>query len=888
MKVKITSTKFVDGGTVALNATQQYYADQMFAKYGKVIMTDKANNKTYYGTKKSDGTWDMNEFEVLTGKASKKQGLTGLTVDQLDNRPGDRATPIGVFKLTKRTPYNESLQLGDTNVYYHETYVGADDPNRAKLFNNNNNEDNYRSYGCINCQRPSIDQLKKFAGDNSFGMVIDSRITPEENSKWMQKNTPTTYIPYTGPKTAAVAPVAPKPAVAPKPIAAVKPIVAKPIAPVKANTPVKYDGQNLPIAPPPPPVSEKISANKQWSPNTNQNFWDSPTANEEVTAVNKTAQNLNTTNQNNNTAPILNVEDPMKVKITSTAQVPPINKKTSEDEPFDYQKMTKDPLYAEFLKSDAYKAYKKDQWSTDNEVPALFTEFKNSYKSGTTAEVTEKGKEMNSVTNNMNVQNPKPATSELQKTDNIRKGDKAYWTAAYQELNNKLIADGKPGINMKKMNAELYQNTLAKEYPELLVSKIKSGEIPLTNKNRRELGTNATSYTQLTPEQQAKITNEALVSGFTDKLPGFRKVNLSADKFRELVNSDEFKAKTTEEQQAIIQQGNEYNLKNSDLSKSSYKKQALPFEQTIPELAGFASALNTYNYQTPDYTHWEVTPNKLNIQPQLQSIDSSLNAVNATTTGNPQVDYARKVGAFTQGLAAKQQAYGNKQNYDSTQEYEAQKINKAARTQEGVLDTNAMNTIYNEYMPAAKDAATAERIAAISSLSTKYALNEANENKKKMMLDNFYSNVRIGKDGKFEFINPYKTDEIYYDENGTPATPPIVTPSTPANKTTYSDVSPSITRVDKVTTNQAGDDAIFKNAEMRPMKPSRNVYGYNLPSIPNNKPVPTSPANKNYKAPINVMQIPFEDGGVTPIRKAPYKKGAPVKNEFPVRPIRIR
>ena len=278
-----------------------------------------------------------------------------------------------------------------------------------------------------------------------------------------------------------------------------------------------------------------------------------------------------------------------------------------------------------------------------------------------------------------------------------------------------------------------------------------------TNKGRKAYG--AKKWEDYTPDEYVNAFTDDLFE-YNNPVPGNKN-----NKFEDLINSAEFKAKTPEEQQAILTEGNKYSLDNSDPSKNNYKKQALPFQQTIPELAGFASALNTYNYQTPDYTHWEVTPNKLNIQPQLQSIDSSLNAVNATTTGNPQVDYARKVGAFTQGLAAKQQAFGNKQNYDSTQEYEAQKINNLARTQEQNYDVNAMNTIYNEYMPEAKDAASTERIKAISSLSKKYALNEANESKKKLMLDNFYKNVRVGKDGYLEMIDKYNLPEEYYKED---------------------------------------------------------------------------------------------------------------------------
>lgn len=223
-------------------------------------------------------------------------------------------------------------------------------------------------------------------------------------------------------------------------------------------------------------------------------------------------------------------------------------------------------------------------------------------------------------------------------------------------------------------------------------------------------------------------------------------------------------AQSTEEEKSnyLTPPGNNYSLKDSSSKKRPYQKQGLPFYQAIPELTGFASALNTYNYQTPDYQHYEIQPNKLNVQPQLQSIDSSLAAITATTTGNPQVDNARKVGAFTQALNAKQQVYANKQNYDAEKEFQATQFNINARTQEQNLDVNAMNHIYNEYMPLAKDAAAGERIAAISSLSTKYAKNTANENKKKLWLDNFYNNVEVDKDGNLKTTGNYGVNEEYY------------------------------------------------------------------------------------------------------------------------------
>ena len=190
------------------NPVQQYYANQMYDRYGKVVMTDKANNRTYYGTKKPDGAWDINEFEVLTGKQSdpKRQEVNPYTLSELDERPGDRITPIGVFPLqyssnTYGVPgYGIVGSSSNPKITgaYHVTFEGADDMTRKYLYNNKSAKDNYRSYGCINCEKPSIENLVRFVGtdNDDFTTIIDSRLKQEEIDEWMKKNTPTRA--YTG------------------------------------------------------------------------------------------------------------------------------------------------------------------------------------------------------------------------------------------------------------------------------------------------------------------------------------------------------------------------------------------------------------------------------------------------------------------------------------------------------------------------------------------------------------------------------------------------------------------------------------------------------------------------------------------------------------------
>jgi hypothetical protein len=181
---------------IELNPVQQFYADRMYKKYGKVILTDKANNRTIYGVKKPDGTWDLNSFEVLTGQATNFNEISGLSVDDLKKFRNKRGTPIGVFPLTNDDNIYgyPGLRLdGSGNIAYHITYKGPDDLYRSALYNNNNLQDNYRSYGCINCEKPSLEKLLKFAKPNDKALIINSNLGFKNNENWIKKNTPDLY-----------------------------------------------------------------------------------------------------------------------------------------------------------------------------------------------------------------------------------------------------------------------------------------------------------------------------------------------------------------------------------------------------------------------------------------------------------------------------------------------------------------------------------------------------------------------------------------------------------------------------------------------------------------------------------------------------------------------
>lgn len=183
-----------------------------------------------------------------------------------------------------------------------------------------------------------------------------------------------------------------------------------------------------------------------------------------------------------------------------------------------------------------------------------------------------------------------------------------------------------------------------------------------------------------------------------------------------------------------------------------------PMFQMLPEVSGFLSAMNTYPYYTPDYTHNELQSPTLNIQPQLESIDSSFQSGIRQNTGNGSINNSRNTAMFNQTLQAKQQAFGNKQNYDANSRFRADEYNANARTQENVMDLNAAMNVYNEYRASAKDAASTERNTAISNGVNKYAKYQQDEFRKAIFFDTMLPDYYY--DGK-DKSNPIKKDSLY-------------------------------------------------------------------------------------------------------------------------------
>ncbi len=189
-----------------------------------------------------------------------------------------------------------------------------------------------------------------------------------------------------------------------------------------------------------------------------------------------------------------------------------------------------------------------------------------------------------------------------------------------------------------------------------------------------------------------------------------------------------------------------------------------PYYQALPEVAGFIGAMNTYPYYTPDFTHQEISPPTLNIDPQISSINSGFQSLVRANTGNPSVQNARNTAAFIARNEALQTAFATKQNYDADGRFKADSFNINARNQEQSMDISAAANVYNEYRAAAKDYAASERLGALTSLSSKYGNYLQDEYRKvayfDTMLPNYFYN---GLDRR----NPVK-QEVGYTPDLTP------------------------------------------------------------------------------------------------------------------------
>ena len=212
--------------------------------------------------------------------------------------------------------------------------------------------------------------------------------------------------------------------------------------------------------------------------------------------------------------------------------------------------------------------------------------------------------------------------------------------------------------------------------------------------------------------------------------------------------------------------GKVYDTKVGPVPKGEYIKAPFDYPQLAPELYGMAAS-QMYAYTPMDYNAPYVMPQTLNIQPQLQDIDSSyMAAMNAG--GDPNA-------ALIATLGAKQKLYSEKQNFDAQQRAQVDQVNAQARWQEDVYDMQSLDRVYNTLIAQADDAVTAQRQALVKSATDKRSIYNLEENKKKLYIDNFVRNYKVdGKTGSMTLnvpqgYDPFKLAESYYEASKTEA-----------------------------------------------------------------------------------------------------------------------
>lgn len=155
-----------------------------------------------------------------------------------------------------------------------------------------------------------------------------------------------------------------------------------------------------------------------------------------------------------------------------------------------------------------------------------------------------------------------------------------------------------------------------------------------------------------------------------------------------------------------------------------YIRGQFPLYQAIPEAMGLAQVQEIYSYAIPEVDAPYIRPQTLNIQSQLQDID---NMGTAAIRGGADPNMA-----YIAGLDAKQKAFQTKQNYDAEGRSKADMFNAQMSERAGQFNAEAFNRVYNNLVGQARDAQSAEKQAAVSSLVNKKAKFVQDENLKAM------------------------------------------------------------------------------------------------------------------------------------------------------------
>ena len=176
-------------------------------------------------------------------------------------------------------------------------------------------------------------------------------------------------------------------------------------------------------------------------------------------------------------------------------------------------------------------------------------------------------------------------------------------------------------------------------------------------------------------------------------------------------------------------------------AKGKYIPGEFPLYQAIPEAMGLAQSQQIYPYAIPEIDAPYVRPQTLNIQSQLQDIDSMATAAQRAG-GDPLTTYIA-------GLDAKQKAFQAKQNYDAEGRSRADMANAQMRMSADQINAQYFDRVYNNLVGQARDAQSAEKQAAIASLTNKKAKFTQDETKKSAYINALMENYDVDSKGNF-------------------------------------------------------------------------------------------------------------------------------------------
>jgi hypothetical protein len=176
-------------------------------------------------------------------------------------------------------------------------------------------------------------------------------------------------------------------------------------------------------------------------------------------------------------------------------------------------------------------------------------------------------------------------------------------------------------------------------------------------------------------------------------------------------------------------------------AKGKYIPGQFPLYQAIPEAMGLAQSQQIYPYAIPEIDAPYVRPQTLNIQSQLQDIDSMATAAQRAG-GDPLTTYIA-------GLDAKQKAFQAKQNYDAEGRSRADMANAQMRMSADQINAQYFDRVYNNLVGQARDAQSAEKQAAVASLTNKKAKFTQEETKKSAYINALMENYDVDSKGNF-------------------------------------------------------------------------------------------------------------------------------------------